>query len=347
MKKIEFECDANIITNNIISKKQFVTNKTLKYNISILKKIKAIISIISNKSSINLNFLKNILAVILFMFYAFLYDSSLFPCHEDESVCLLKINFYYSIFYEVVYSSIFLGLLFFLLFKNFVSKIHFLYISLSLIFFYIKDHQDNLIYHGIYNFYGLVLFTIICFFSFNVIYIFISILLSQKYYTILTIFIFFSTLLYKLKINSDALIKCDKWEYGLNNTKIDNNPKKYLCKIKKPKVCKMNYTNRFSHLKFINKFIKCENRKEREKHSLRGHNKFVTDKTKRIGLPITTGNPSFQTDKILSNGKLYKNFLRNLIDIDNEKQSKTVPEQFKPEIILIIIKILMEKWKLI
>ena len=335
MKIDEFEFDQNIIAYKTILRNQFATNyatnKNLKSTIYIFKKAG---KIISNKLSKILVFLKNFLPFILFMFYIFLYDSSLFPCLEDESVCMLKIEFYYSIFYKVVYSSIFLGLLFFLILKNIVGKIHILYISLSLIFFYFKDHQDNLIYHGQYNLYGLTLFTVLFFFILNVIYKFISSLFKKKYYIILIIFILFSTLLYKLKINFDVLSKCDKWEYGLNNTKIDNNQTKYSCKIKKPKICKINYTNRFSYLKYINKFIKCKRRKEIEKHSLRGHNKFVTGKTKRIGLPITSNNPKFRTDKIFSNKKMYKNFLSNLIDMDNEKQLKLIPDKFKPEVIV-------------
>ena len=320
MKQIDFEFDDNIILRKNKFKNLVNESETLKNS--------------SKKLSNFLKTCKNILAFLVFMIYAFLYNLSLTPCLKEESVCLSKIGFYYSVFYKVLYSSIFLGLLLFLIFKNIVFRIHIFYVSLSIIFFYNKDHQDKLTYHGYYNFLGLILFTVLCFFSLNIISIFITILLRKKYCIILTIFITFSILSYKLKIDYNDITRCDKWDFGLNDTKIDNNPYKYSCKIKKPKVCNINYTNRFSFLKFINKLIKCSSRQKSEKYSLRGHNSYVTDKTKRIGLPITAYNPRFQTNKVLSNDKMYENFLNDLIDMDNRKQLKSIPERFKPEIII-------------
>ena len=39
-------------------------------------------------------------------------------------------------------------------------------------------------------------------------------------------------------------------------------------------------------------------------------------------------------DKILSNEKMYENILLNLVDMDNEEQLKSIPEQLKPEAII-------------
>ena len=334
MKNKVLLIDENTIFKNNIFRKRFYTGKTAKNNTPIFRIYKKVISIVPKKISKPVfNFLKNTLAFFLFMLYVLLYDSSLFPCTEKESVCLSRVKFYYSLFYKVTYSSICLSLLFFLTLRNIIFRTHALYISLSLVFFYIKDHQASLNYHGYYNFCGLILFTVLCFLIYNIIYIFISIILKKRYYIILLILLFTSVLLYKLYVGYNALIKCDDWSYGLNKTKIDNDPNQYSCKINKPKACTINYMNRFSSLKFINKFIKCGRRKESEKYSLR-NSKFITNKTQRIGLPITSNNPKFQIDKVFSEKKMYKNFLANLIDMDNEAQLKLLAEQFKPEAIV-------------
>ena len=61
---------------------------------------------------------------------------------------------------------------------------------------------------------------------------------------------------------------------------------------------------------------------------------YVTMNSKRIGFPITTNNPNFREELLLSNEVLYKLVLENLVDMDNQEQLKSIGDHLKPEVII-------------
>ena len=281
--------------------------------------------------------LKNFLILVLFIIDSYLYNSSIAPCLDDEITCLLKIKMYISQGFKVLYASIILAIILFLIYQKIVHKFHLFYILITYFIFYLKDHQENLRYHGLINFSSLISFTIIFYMLLIILSKLYSLIISKKYKHIKIVLFTSFIIIHMVKNNYDKITRCDKWDIGLNNTKINNKGAQFGCKIKKPKKCQLNYFNYFRYFSYQyiqNSIISCKNRKREEKLSLRNHNKYVTDKTKRIGFMVTANNPKFNMSKIDSFGKLNQIFLDNLIDMDNEEQLNNIPEQFKPEVII-------------
>ena len=209
--------------------------------------------------------LLNILIFILFIADSFLYYLSIIPCLEDEAECLTKIKLYISQGYKVLYASIILAIILFLIYEKIIHMFHLFYIVATYYIFYLKDHQENLKYHGLINFYGLITFTIICFIVIMILFKLFSLILYKKYKHLAIIIFTFSIVTQKIKNNYDKITICDKWDIGLNKTKINN---KSGCKIKKPKTCQLNYLNyfpQFSYQYVLNTFINCKNRNNVEK----------------------------------------------------------------------------------
>ena len=185
-------------------------------------------------------------------------------------------------------------------------------------------------HHGLFNLHGLIIFTIISFIIINIIFASFYLIFNQKYILLSIIFVALFLSFHKLKLKYGKQIKCEYWDYGINKTKINN----ISCKIKKPKICLLNFVHYFSFYRIYNNFIDCKNRKKMEKSSLKGHNKYVTFNTKRIGFPVTTNNPNFKEELLLSNEAVYKIVLENLIDMDNKEQLKSIEDHLWPEVII-------------
>ncbi len=141
-----------------------------------------------------------------------------------------------------------------------------------------------------------------------------------------------SIIVYKMKIEDK--IKCKDWDIGLNNTKLDNNKDIYPCEMVFPnKRCFLNFLGPF--LDFSRNFS-CLERKSDEKYKLKksSTSKYINEKTKRIGFPITTHRDNFNLNKQQNSKNLYNQIMNNLIDMDNKELLNNLTENEKPEVVL-------------
>ena len=133
---------------------------------------------------------------------------------------------------------------------------------------------------------------------------------------------------------SQYYINCTDWKYGLNNTYIENNIKKYGCKIKYPTTCPyklgkyiFDYSKKSSGL--------CNDKSNTKKKLLiNSDNKYINYKTKRFGYPLPNKNMKIHTS-ISINSNIIKNFFKhNLVDMDNQTLVNKMYNNNYPEIII-------------
>ena len=126
-----------------------------------------------------------------------------------------------------------------------------------------------------------------------------------------------------LKIKKVEILKCDNWEIGLNNTKINNDKLKYTCQIKKPEgYCYMDYLKGYFELTNINnRNCSLRNGEEEKKNFMKNlnKNKNIDKSTKIFGFPYTNINKKFSLKNqkdIESFGLLVNN---DIFDLNKQK----------------------------
>ena len=129
-------------------------------------------------------------------------------------------------------------------------------------------------------------------------------------------------------------VRCKNWEYGFNNTKLNNDKSIYPCSIIIPNHnCYLNFLGPFFD---FSKSMSCSNRKEEEKTNLKliSNSKYINENTKRIGFPITTHRNNFILNIQKNSKNLYDEIMKNLVDMDNKEQLDELGEKEKPEVVL-------------
>ena len=172
---------------------------------------------------------------ILYIFGVFFYLLSLkhingigMRCFSRKGVqCLFmiaKLILCSSLFFSI---SIFLTLL-----KNnkIIRLINILFIYILLI---LLDHNNGIIKHGLYNFIGLIVMTIILFFIQGFIYLLFILFKRNNYLSLIVIFSSLFIIQNTIKKFKSTHFSCVDWDRGLNDTYI-NNSKIYPCKINIP-----------------------------------------------------------------------------------------------------------------
>lgn len=134
---------------------------------------------------------------------------------------------------------------------------------------------------------------------------------------------------------------CKDWEKGLNNTYIENDINKYGCQIQKPKYCLYKFGKYFLDIT-KNSGIECGKELDTKEKLLKYSSsknimrkRFRDNKnTKRIGFPLTNKNSMClkRPDKKKISISIYTS--KNLIDMDNMEQIKTLGEENIPEVII-------------
>ena len=157
----------------------------------------------------------------IYLLYIFGAISYLFSLHKIGGVGMncfrrKRVVCLYILVSLLFISSFFTSIsLYLIIFKN-NKKIHLFIIFIIYLIFYIIDHNDTIIKHGLYNFIAFLLSTIILF----------------------AIFCFFNLIHYFFKkrnfFNKYNHFSCDYWAKGLNNSYIDNLSKDYPCNIDFP-----------------------------------------------------------------------------------------------------------------
>jgi hypothetical protein len=128
----------------------------------------------------------------------------------------------------------------------------------SFIFFYLYSHGLNFEDHGLYNLRGyfiLFIIFIIIFLPINILKYLIK--KRKKILLFLYIIIFISSFILFNFLYNYYTTNCNNWPKGLNNTFLDNNPKKYGCQIIFPKRCPYQiFKNFLDYTKIIGKDCK-------------------------------------------------------------------------------------------
>ena len=249
-------------------------------------------------------------------------------------------------------SSFFISISIFLIIFKKYKKIHLFIIFIIYLIFYIIDHNDTIIRHGLYNFIAFLFSTILLFLIFCFINLILYLFKKRNYFIIISIFILIYYCIFKIKQYKYNHFSCDYWTKGLNNSYIDNLSKDYPCKIVFPQdnSCYLSDIGPFFDFSRIYKKTSCLDPdliKFEIKKYLRDtkHLKYIKmSKKNHFGYPLTNneifsndfygcivhpGNKSFEKD---INEKVI------LMDLYKKNKKKYYPNEEFPEIQLILTK---------
>ena len=128
-------------------------------------------------------------------------------------------------------------------------------------------------------------------------------------------------------------MNCNDWAKGLNNTFIENNFNKYGYQIVFPKQSPYKIVRYFMDFTKL-KGIKCENININGKQKLLEYSKspYISEKTTRIGYPLTNKDPLCFYDYDETNNILKEFLYKNLVDMDNKTIINKINDEKYPEI---------------
>ena len=286
------------------------------------------------KQEIKFMLFKEFILFIIIILSIIKYKKSLKIIVQDEKDVDIDPSFFMSLFYDCIKSSLYVILALFLIESKICKKYQLLIIFIVYILFFILNRGENLDGHGTLN---AIVFIVSVFLGqiFILIIFFFKMVYYKNKFIVISFFITFfisSIIVYKMKIEDE--IKCKDWDIGLNNTKLDNNKDIYPCEMVFPnKRCFLNFLGPF--LDFSRNFS-CLDRKSDEKYKLKksSTSKYINEKTKRIGFPITTHRDNFNLNKQQNSKNLYNQIMNNLIDMDNKELINNLTENEKPEVVL-------------
>ena len=203
-----------------------------------------------------------------------------------------------------------------------ISSIHLIHMIFSFILFYLYSHGLNFEDHGLYNLEGYFILFIaffLIFLPFN--FLIYLIKKRKKIFIILYIIIFIVTLvLVKFFFFNNNLLNCNDWPKGLNNTFIDNDSKKYGCKIIFPKRCPYQIFKHFlDYTKLSRKECRKFNINAKQRLLKLTNSPYINDTVNHIGYPLTNKDPICNLDFIDTNNLIKKYFLENLVDMENKE----------------------------
>ena len=255
----------------------------------------------------------NLLIFLLFFFSYYLYFLSLERCFEGEDNCCKKSKWMKKKVIEESLSCFLTIILFQLLWKSKITKLHIIHFIIAFLLFYIYSHGIKFDDHGYYNikFYFIIIIPI------SLLLFIAHYLLSHKNKKI-AFLCFFSSLLiiYSIKIIVKRFLDCSDWPRGLNNTSIDNDRFKYGCLIQIPNFCPYKLGKYFLY-KFHFTYLTCHDEalKSREKWLKFSKSPYIKKDTLRIGYPLINKEPKLY---LLKNYDLLGKYIsENLIDMDN------------------------------
>ena len=263
--------------------------------------------------------------IFLFLLSYFLFYLSLEKCFEGEDICCMKFKWMKKKIIEESISIILVVILFQLMIRSIISKLHLIHFSIAFILFYVYSHGITFDDHGLYNikFYFTIIIPIFIF-----IYI-IKYLLFIKNKKIIFIYIFLIAII-MFQISYNIIYYCNDWGKGLNNTFIENNKTKYGCLIKIPKTCPYKIGKYFLD-RFRTDSPNCLKNGLKSKQILFKFSKspYINKETNHFGFPIINKEVKlFHLENFLN---LKKYVARNLIDMNNFTLLKSMKERI-PEV---------------
>ena len=292
--------------------------------------------------------------LLLFLLYIIASISYLLSLHEMEGISMTcykrnRIQCLYILISLTLISSFLISIsLFLIIIKNY-KKFHLLIIFIIYFVLYIKDHNDKIIKHGLYNFIAFIVFTIIIFLIFCFIYLFIYLIKRRKFCKFISLTIFLNYFIYKIKIYKSNHFSCNNWTKGLNNSDIDNISKNFPCKIDtlKPNSCYISeigkyfdFNKLYGHNCLESDLMKYEKIKFLKEIS---NLKYLNISNKSIfGYPLTNNNEfqyKYYGCMVLPGIKNFEDDINEkviLMDLFNKNKTKYYPNLDTPEIKVIL-----------
>ena len=271
-----------------------------------------------------------------FLFFAayILYYLSLEKCYEGFDLCSLKTSWIKKKIKEVVIFCLIILLMIELIFYRIISALNVIHLSFFYFLIYLYSHGIDFDDHGYYNFFGSIAIIIILLLIISPINILLYIIkLNNKLYCL--IFVMILLIIWALYcFIANYYMNCDDWKYGLNNTIIENDMNKHGCKIIFPKTCPYKLGKYIFDKSKITKFSCGRNIDTKEKLIEYSHHKYINEKTKRVGFPLTNKNKLIHMGYSNNNLIVKKFFKDYIIDIDNKTLFKTILKMDKPETIV-------------
>ena len=264
---------------------------------------------------------------LFFLTYYFFY-LSLEKCNDGEDICCQKFGWMKKKIIEELISCILSIILLEAIILKILSKFHLLHFGIIFCFFYIYSHGIRFHNHGYYN----IIYFFLIVISFLILISITKCILYIKKKKILLLYIeTILILLYSFRNLIYIISNCEDWKFGLNNTSIDNDNKKYECMIQTPKYCLYKIgkyffdRNRFSNLNCSSVYF------SGSRNKILSHSKspFINKNTKHIGFPLTNKEEKFFYDMDFQQYRTY--IFQNLIDMDNLTLLNSLTDR-KPEI---------------
>ena len=228
---------------------------------------------------------------------------------------------------KCIFAGIIIGFIFFCMYAKWIFLEHLIYISIVYVVLISKNHGNNILNHGKYNFYIFIICSTLIFLallSLHMIYRFAR-TIKYLYLIIAVLALFFCFLIcYNFKDRYEQTYNCNKWNITLNSSFIlDEKDEK--CNIKMPQgLCYMDKLYNYFDLTLVNQ-IKCSNRNESEitnfYNSIKNEN--ITS-SKIFGFPSTN---NININSLTNQTKNINDYIfSNLINLENST--------LKPETIL-------------
>lgn len=256
----------------------------------------------------------NFFVLFLFFLTYYFYYLSLEKCNDGEDICCQKFGWMKKKIIEELISCILTIILLEAIILKILSKFHLLHFAIIFCLFYIYSHGIRFHNHGYYN----IIYFFLIVISFLILISITKCIFSIKKKKLLLLYIEIILILFYSFRNIIYIISnCEDWKFGLNNTSIDNDNKKYECMIQTPKYCLYKIgkyffdKNRFSNLNCSSVYFSCS----RNKILSYSKSPFINKYTKHIGFPLTNKEEKFFYDM---DYHLYREYIfQNLIDMDN------------------------------
>ena len=268
-----------------------------------------------------------------------LYIGSLIPCGAFKGAYKC-VWFFNKDFFSLIGGKIFVSALLtsfllccFIYYRKYYWHCSYM-IAFYLLFFICIDGTTRP-FHGVYNTFLFLLFFSVFMSIFGIGFL-IRWLYQKKHFLFLYLFSLAIIIAYILYHNNKIFnFSCEFWDYGLNNTKINNIDKNYPCKIEIPQKnqCYMTAFNGwFDWSNMLN--MKCDTPRVRRKQ-YRVFRNYLNDTMKRkmhFGFPITTTSHYLNINYTVRFKELIK---RNIIDMEKYNKGLYPSDLPRPEVELI------------
>ena len=289
------------------------------------------------KNKIKILFSKPKTWVFISFFSAyFFYFLSLEKCKQGVDQCPREIHWIKTKIAEIIISCIIIVVLIELMIVyKMISKLNLIHIIIIYILFYMFSHGLDFHDHGFFNIIGfLIVFVIVIIISIPINGLIYFMRKENKIFALIYTIIFIIFISIFSIIYENYTSDCEDWPKGLNNTYMDNNNStKYGCQIVFPRKCPYKVFSKFQDYTKL-KGKDCKNFNFEGKQNLLKMSKspYINDKINRVGYPLTNKDPICFIDFIDSNNLIEDYFLKNIVDMDNEKILNQFFDKKMPEI---------------